>query len=412
MKKLTIVFILWTLRVYAQETMYSDYLSKNKSEIDILKTEQWGQIKKDVSENQFIILGESHGAKDAQLIDFNLLKYLNANFGMSNYIAELDYAQALKINEYLSSGNEETLKTVFRPWVKKHTQWGNADFYEKIKKIRDLNNTLPKRKRIKFVGIDKIQDIDLYLSTINLIIDSKRNSILDSLKIITKNNSGAKDINSIGIFASNFLETIHQNKSTFNDLLGKQLPVFEYLIRNLSYSAKKSGVNRAEGMFRNYVELYDLLNLENEKLYGMWGYFHAHQVPVRFIGEDFASKLVGSTHKSAKKTLSIVIFPIDSKYNLWDQKSNSWKKEPFSYDDKSLLAVEGIETLKELTRKNTITLFKLDGIDSPFAKTGLFFHGTSPKGKLIGDFKDRDYPFQYVILMRNSDWLSPLSENF
>ncbi len=413
MKKIIFVFCLVYGSVYGQENKFLDYLKNNKTIIDLNGTNQWEQLKSDAEQNQFLILGESHGAQDAQLIDFSLLKYLNKTVGTKNYIAELDYAQSTSINEYLKTGNETLLKNVFRTWVKKNAQWGNYDFYNKIIKIKALNKTLPKSRQITFTGIDKVQDYDLYFKLIDKFIGTKKNPLIDSLRLIVNTNFNDSEIVKISVFAKNYFEKIEKNKIEFEQLFGKKLPIFEYLIQNLSYSStKKSGVNRPEAMFRNYKQLYSILHLENEKLYGMWGYFHSHQVPVQFIGEDFASKLAGSDHPSAKKVISIVCLPIDSKYNVWDSKSETWTKQPFSYDDKSLLLVDGIEDLKALTTINTTTLFKINGLNSPFAKTGNLFNGTSPQGKLMGDFKLRDYAYQYVILMRNSDWLNPLPKDF
>lgn len=413
MKKIIFVFCLVYGSVYGQENKFLDYLKNNKTIIDLNGTNQWEQLKSDAEQNQFLILGESHGAQDAQLIDFSLLKYLNKTVGTKNYIAELDYAQSTSINEYLKTGNETLLKNVFRNWVKKNAQWGNYDFYNKIIKIKALNKTLPKSRQITFTGIDKVQDYDLYFKLIDKFIGTKKNPLIDSLRLIVNTNFNDSEIVKISVFAKNYFEKIEKNKIEFEQLFGKKLPIFEYLIQNLSYSStKKSGVNRPEAMFRNYKQLYSIMHLENEKLYGMWGYFHSHQVPVQFVGEDFASKLAGSDHPSAKKVISIVCLPIDSKYNVWDSKSETWTKQPFSYDDKSLLLVDGIEDLKALTTINTTTLFKINGLNSPFAKTGILFNGTSPQGKLMGDFKLRDYAYQYVILMRNSDWLNPLPKDF
>ncbi len=263
------------------------------------------------------------------------------------------------------------------------------------------------------MGYSIVQDYDLYFKLIDKFIGTKKNPLIDSLRLIVNTNFNDSEIVKISVFAKNYFEKIEKNKIEFEQLFGKKLPIFEYLIQNLSYSStKKSGVNRPEAMFRNYKQLYSIMHLENEKLYGMWGYFHSHQVPVQFVGEDFASKLAGSDHLSAKKVISIVCLPIDSKYNVWDSKSETWTKQPFSYDDKSLLLVDGIEDLKALTTINTTSLFKINGLNSPFAKTGKLFNGTSPQGKLMGDFKLRDYAYQYVILMRNSDWLNPLPKDF
>jgi len=413
MKKWILAFALVYSSVYAQENKFVSYLKNNKTALDLNGKNQWEQLKSDAEQNQFLILGESHGAQDAQLIDFSLLKYLNKTVGTQNYIAELDYAQSSCINEYLKNGNETILNNVFRYWVKNNAQWGNYDFYNKIIKIRALNRTLPKTKQITFSGIDKVQDFDLYFKLIDKFLGTKKNLLLDSLRVIVNDTYNDSQIIKISDFAKNYFEKIEKNRIEFEQLFGKQLPIFKYLIQNLSYSStKKSGVNRPEAMFRNYKDLYSILHFENKKLYGMWGYFHSHQVPVQFVGEDFASKLVNSDHPSAKKVISIVCLPIDSKYNVWDSKSSTWTKQPFSYDDKTLLQVDGIENLKALTTNNSTTLFKINSLNSPFAKTGQLFNGTSPQGKLMGDFRRRDFAYQYVILMRNSDWLNPLPKTF
>ena len=413
MKKWILAFALVYSSVYAQENKFVSYLKNNKTVLDLNGKTQWEQLKSDAEQNQFLILGESHGAQDAQLIDFSLLKYLNKTIGTQNYIAELDYAQSSCINEYLKNGNETILNNVFRYWVKNNAQWGNYDFYNKIIKIRALNRTLPKTKQITFSGIDKVQDFDLYFKLIDKFLGTKKNLLLDSLRLIVNDPYNDSEIIKISVFAKNYFEKIEKNRIEFEQLFGNQLPIFKYLIQNLSYSStKKSGVNRPEAMFRNYKELYSILHFENKKLYGMWGYFHSHQVPVQFVGEDFASKLVSSDHSSAKKVITIVCLPIDSKYNVWDSKGATWIKQPFSYDDKTLLQIDGIENLKALTTNNSTTLFKINSLNSPFAKTGQLFNGTAPQGKLMGDFRRRDFAYQYVILMRNSDWLNPLPKTF
>ncbi|KFF05991.1 TraB/GumN family protein [Flavobacterium reichenbachii] len=411
MKKLVIIALCTFGSILGQENNFKRYLSENKAVIHLEDQNQWELLKSDAANNQFIILGESHGAQDAQLIDFNLLKYLNKTVGTKKYIAELDFAQAANINEFLEKGKEDKLKTVFRYWIKTHAQWGNQDFYAKILKIRTLNLALPKEKRIVFVGIDGVQDLENYLIYLKTFLAQTKNPIFDSLQAVLKKDY-KNDADEITLFAQNYLIEIQNNKPEFQKALKDKFSIFEYLIQNLSWSNSKSGVNRPEQLFRNYKQLYTVLHLENEKLYGMWGFFHAHLVPVYYIGEDFASKLASSDHPSAKKIISVVCLPIDSQFNVWNAKTESWTKEPFSYDNKTLLQIEGIEDLKELSAETSTTLFKLNGSNSPFPKTGRLFNGLAPQGKLAGNFKTRDYGFQYVVLMRNSDWLKPLSKDF
>ena len=198
--------------VYGQENKYLDYLKNNKAVLDLTSTNRWELLKTDAEQNQFIILGESHGAQDAQLIDFSLLKYLNKTVGTKNYIAELDYAQSSSINEYLRTGNETVLKRVFRNWVKKNAQWGNSDFYNKIVKIRGLNKTLPKAQQITFSGIDKVQDFDLYFKLIDKLMGDKKNPILDSLRQIVRSDFINSEIVNISVFAKTYVGKIEKNK--------------------------------------------------------------------------------------------------------------------------------------------------------------------------------------------------------
>jgi hypothetical protein len=409
---IALVVILNSATACAQDNNFKQYLSKNEENIDLQATDNWKILKDDAEKNQLIILGESHGAQNTQLTDFNLLQYLNKTVGTQNYIAELDFAQAENINHYFKTGNKKKLQIVFKYWVKNHAQWGNQDFYNKIVNIKTLNKTLPKDKKISFTGIDVVQDYEEYLKLIHKLIEHKRSSLLDSLKLITSIQFDENKVVAISLFAKKYVQKIEQNNISFEKLFKTAYPIFKYLILNLSYGNKSVAVNRPEGIYRNFVHLYSILHFENKKLYGMWGFFHAHLVPFYFVGQDFISKLAGSNNPCANKIISIVCLPIDSKYNVWNNKTNSWTKEPFSYDNKSLLEVEGIEDVKELTRPNSTTLFKLNGINSPFPKTGRLVNGLSPQGKLVGDFKNRDYANQYIILMRNSDWLTPLPSDY
>lgn len=409
-KKLAIVFFVFLnfLNAFGQENIYKNYLSKNAENIDFKSEANWKILNEDVQKNQLIILGESHGAQNTQLIDFNLLKYLNKTVGTKNYIAELDYAQAENINNYLKTGNEKFLKTVFRYLVKIHAQWGNQDFYDKIVKVKNLNKTLSKDKRISFTGIDVVQDHEEYLKLIQKIINGKNSTLLDSLKMNINQPYDYANMASVSFFAEKLSQTIERNEVAFQNLLGNDYPLFKYLIKNLSYDNKSAGIRRPEGIYRNFKDLYLMKHLENKKLYGMWGFFHAHLVPFQYVGGDFISKLVDSDHPIAKKIISIIALPIDSKYNVWNDETKSWDKKPFSYDNDSLLKVEGIEDLKELTLPNSATLFKLNSTASPFLKSGRLLNGISPQGKLVGDFTNSDLGNQYIILLRNSDWLHPL----
>ena len=52
-----------------------------------------------------------------QELDFVLLKHLNQRAGVRIYVAEVDCAKAYYLNEYKRTGQDSTLRLVFRSWV-------------------------------------------------------------------------------------------------------------------------------------------------------------------------------------------------------------------------------------------------------------------------------------------------------
>ena len=127
-------------------------------EIDLSDNAKFPLFNDDFYKNQLFLLGETHGFKNAQVVDLALLKHLNQRVGVRHYIAEVDPTKAYYINQYLQTGQDSTLRLVFASWIAETMQWANADFFRKIQAIRVYNQTLPKIKRIRFVGIDAVQD--------------------------------------------------------------------------------------------------------------------------------------------------------------------------------------------------------------------------------------------------------------
>ena len=241
MKKLFITALFTFGTIFGQENNFKKYLSDNNSIIDLENDDQWNLLKSDAILNQFIILGESHGAKNPQLLDFNLLKYLNKTVGTRKYIAELDFAQATAVNEYLEKGNVTKLKNVFRHLVKINAQWGNEDFYNKIVNIRTLNLTLPKDKRIIFIGIDGVQDLKSYLTYIASFIEKNKNPLFNSLQIVLNKKYEDLNFEEVTLFAQEYLNKIQANKIEFQTELKNKFIIFEYLFHTLGLKINMEG---------------------------------------------------------------------------------------------------------------------------------------------------------------------------
>ncbi|WP_166919626.1 hypothetical protein [Flavobacterium poyangense] len=168
--------------------------------------------------------------------------------------------------------------------------------------------------------------------------------------------------------------------------------------------------SRDVAMVSNFKEAVKKQHLENEKFYGLFGYFHVLQKKTESGKETFAAGLKDSGIKVA----GFVSYTIDSEMYLpknpqFPTPEN--ERVDWMNADGPLMLVKGINDLKELSKPKVITLFKLDAKDSPYlksqnlvsVKSRAFGENVVPvKGSSVTDY------FQYVFLLRNSQALTKL----
>lgn len=172
-----------------------------------------------------------------------------------------------------------------------------------------------------------------------------------------------------------------------------------------------SKVARDSAMVINFKNSIKNLKLENEKFYGLFGYFHVLQNITQNGKQTFASEL----KKSGIKTTSFVSYTLDSEMFL--PKTSQFptpenERVDWINADGPLQLVKGINDLKEFSKPNSITLFKLNAKNSPFLKSQ---HLISIKSRVFGENTvpqkgtfTTDY-FQYVFLLKNSKALTRLN---
>jgi hypothetical protein len=172
-------------------------------------------------------------------------------------------------------------------------------------------------------------------------------------------------------------------------------------------------ISRDSMMMKNFIHIINEKGLSKEKFYGFLGLAHVLQSETgknRF--RYFAARLCDSKYRVksfVNFTLDSEMFmPEDSGFPVPEDESLS-----FFNSDGPLVLVKGINDLKKVTDKNTITLFNIENTDSPYwnsQKLGVNKTNFIP-GQLIPS--DRDTPtvcfFQYVFLLRNSKALRPLN---
>lgn len=169
-------------------------------------------------------------------------------------------------------------------------------------------------------------------------------------------------------------------------------------------------ISRDSAMIINFKNAVKKLNIEHEKFYGLFGFYHVLQHGVKKNEKPFAERL----KNSGFKTSSIVSFPLDSEMYL--PKNPQFptpedEKIDWINADGPLMLVKGINDFKDFSPSNSVTLFKLNAKNSPYQQADQLI---SIKSRMFGEsFTPQqnthtlDY-FQYVVITRNSKALTPI----
>ncbi|GAB3575529.1 hypothetical protein GCM10027578_39870 [Spirosoma luteolum] len=371
-------------------------------------------------QNQLFLLGESHGVQQPQRLDLALLKHLNQRTGLRHYLAEVDATQAHYLNTYLQTGNEGPLDRVFQFWRGQKAQWGNRDFRQKIQAIRAYNQTRPRARRIRFVGIDRLQDYPLTAEYLTRLLDHRplpaaARPLADTLLQQLRTN---RPDSLIGTTALAWLRQIETAPRAYSRAFGQSADTLRHLLTNAGYLKTIPG--REATLFANFSQL--LPGLGQEKLYGLWGFFHVLQTKPLTSGKPLACRIRESDLYLHDRVVSIVFSYLDS-YTMLPSSylplSMRDGNNPFSpvsqfNNDGAFLHTEGIETMRAVTVPHTATLFALDRPGSPARQTPLriTYGPMMPRSQQIQFDPARPITasFQYVWLVRDSPMTQPLPD--
>ena len=342
----------------------------------------------DVYRARLILLGESHGSAAPQAIDLQLLTALNRKVGLKDYVAEIDPVQAERFNRYLAAGDEADLDRVFDYWTNS-AQWGNQLFEAKVRKIRALNQTLPAGKRIRFWGLDAIQDWPLLIDWLTAAGGAPDRAALDALK---------------GDKAKAALALTWLDASKGGD------PVTRAALK-VALTQRAGGGNRESVIFAGYEHLVTSGALADRPAYGLWGVYHVLQASVN-NAPPFATRVKRSTLPAAKSMVSIGLALLDSAVVIPAPMPGGVKMlrmDQFNVDG-PLVKMEGSADLRAAAAPASVTLFDLAAPGSPFA-AGPDFVGvrTSIGQNFVPDDPKApatDY-LRIAGVVRGSDWAPP-----
>lgn len=384
-------FHLWE---YATGGKYIKYLSDNSETIPLDSNFRYSTLGKDIEKNKLILVGEIHGFDQPGKFDIDFFKFLHKNHNVNHYIAEVDFVQAILLNDFLKNGNENILKDVLKKWVVIQGR-NNKDYFNKYRELHTYYQELPDNDKFEFIGIDRIQDgalLKSYLKKLYPKITPENNDVLESKSI------------------GELIEELNDIYSESPDTLF----VLSHLKSNVLFIEEKQ--NREEVMFKNFSKIYKAYGLQQHKLYGYFGLYHVFQYRING-NHPLASKIRQSDLGLEDKILSINIMMNDS-YMVMPSKQlpefmrdeGKYTRMPVSADNMLFTYIVGIKDFKRMTPEHQKSLIKMDGKNSPYSNT-LRMNKTIqllPVTDIL-EITDKGKPYiQYTVFIRNSDWAEPM----
>ena len=425
---LTLISFVISFSLAAQNTIGDTIQNYLKQNMEVVSDNEAAEIKMfdaDFYKNSLFLFGENHGSANPQLVDIKLFKQLYKNAGVRYYVAEVDDTKAWMLNNYMKDGNESWLKKVFSSWISDTAQWANKSNYAKFQQLQLFYKSLPKKAKFTILGIDVVQDYSLLKEHIKYFTANKKEPIvqiyMDSLQSILDTTTFDNSKNFIK-FTRRLLIKMDEDNSGYKKLFAEKTDAFKHFIK--SVAILKSGMNRDSVMYTNMNNLIKTYNLTNTKMYGFLGFYHCLQIsyenamPFAALLSKYNSSFTGKIASvqmmalNCKTLLPYIaqmkqMMPLEYVQKLRKENTDfvsSTKYAPFDLsNDGSIMKIDGIQYLKNITDSNKTYIFKLNSTNTPFASTKKLGEVTGFQTvKFTSPNANTLQGFQYILFFRNS----------
>lgn len=351
-----------------------EYLYKNNVTIDLTKADGNFVFDDDFYQNRLFLLGEMHGYARVQAIDLALLAHLNKKLGIRFYMAEIDPATAIIFNHYLRTGDEKNLLNVFEIWHdERQSQWGNLDFLEKIRAVKELNASLPVEHKIRFIGVD-------------------------------------------GPTKEKFLSMAQALPSVENDA--------SYAVNQtlLEVNAERADeTSRYRHILSNVAQME--ATLPDENFYGLWGISHINKVGVNGSASlahylNNGTEKIPPTFKNSVATVNTLcvkacsnMMPSGLLPGIPKPKDGEpYTEIPMNFDNAWMFRTRGVGAAKSVMGDAPNMMFDLNNANSPYLKPPALV-GSSGYMSMIRNFHidgSAEENYDAIILMNGSSALKPI----
>lgn len=396
---LILLVILIALFSSCSSSKYVKYLKENTEVVKMTDSLQFNLLNANFYKNKLFLVGEVHEVETSPRIDFAMFTQLNEKIKVDVYLAEMDIAQGYYLQEYIKGSDELELKKILKKWPV-FIGSISKQYRNKWEKMRSYYHQLPENSKFEIVGVDRIADFELIRKLLKEKLPKKYHK-----EILNDNDS-------LISWSKNKLNTILENEKSYLDA-----NTFN-LLKNIAFNLNNYKENRSRDkfMYQNFKRLYTQNQWEDKTIYGGFGFSHTLQA----YSYTFSGRIKrDTTLPYTNKMVSLNSLYVDSRLTVdsralpkfMQDKGKAFTRFKYSQDNRLFMYIQGIADYKKVTKPNTISLLKLDAKNSPYLNST---RGTKVK-KLISiwdayDIIDgtstTDYA-QYILFVRNADWIVP-----
>lgn len=412
----TILFTVLSLSAFSQTKI--EYLQNNR--FDLTKS------KFDFPQKDFKLIGFGayHGSKKTEITEIALIKSLTKDGTIKYYLPETDFSIAHYFNDYLKTGDTILLKQLVEHYGSRIPQDKSISTYNKWKKLKTLNDNLPKENKLTIVGVDLLVSYKYTAKHLLELLDNKNQSrkSVDNLAKMIKNDT----VNFFPYSATyskkilvDFVQDYEKNKNEFGNSITDKFS-FAHIIKNLkeTFVDFDNSIKRERLMFENYVALSSHYQFDKKPQFARFGFFHIEKQR-EGKNPSFFVQLIENGTIERNKIITVIGYLTESRV-LWgrvlDDNGNykDYSTEGgYGIGDYEKEYFLGIDKLKE-SKVSDITLFRLNQTQTPYSNgipdlmeivmTDEKSNGELVKGKSTTEYLD------YAILISNSKSSIPIEE--